>query len=216
MIIVNFKIYEESFGDKALSLAKICRKVGEEFKVEIVPAVSALDAVRIKEKLGMKVFLQSVDEFFEGAATGSISPIQAKALGIDGAILNHSENRLKPGTLKRMLKNWPKGFESVVCIQSFGQTERWAKDIKADFVAYEPKHLIGSKDKSVATEEPEMIKKMVQKYKKIPVLVGAGIKSEEDMKVSKKMGAKGLLISSSIVKAKDPESKLRELIMAFK
>jgi len=211
MIIVNFKIYEKSFGDGALKLAEICQKVAKKTKIEIIPAVSALDAIKIKENLGMEVFLQGVDGIFEGAATGSISPIQAKKAGISGTLLNHSERKLKPGTLKKMLGNWPKDFKVVVCLNSLGQAEGWAKNIQPDFIAYEPKYLIGSKDKSVATEKPEVIKKMVEKYPKIPVLVGAGVHSVEDVKVSLKLGAKGILISSYIVKAKDPEKKLEEL-----
>jgi len=39
-----------------------------------------------------------------------------------------------------------------------GQSETWAKNITPDFIAYEPKDLIGSKEKSVASEKPEVIK----------------------------------------------------------
>lgn len=215
MIIVNFKNYKETFGDGAMVLAEICQRIGKKSGVKIIPAVSALDAVKIKEKLDMEIFLQSVDPIFEGAGSGFISPIKALELGIDGTILNHSEHRIKPGTLKKMLKIWPKKFKSVVCIGSFGQTESWAKNIKPDFIAYEPKSLIGSKEKSVASEKSEVIKKIVEFYKNIPVLVGAGIHSIKDVEVSLKMGAKGILISSFIVKAKDPEKELTKLAEVF-
>ena len=211
MIVVNFKIYEESFGDKAMELARICKKVMDKTKVKIIPVVSALDAFRIKEKLDMEVWLQNVDEIFEGAATGFISPLQAKSLGITGTLLNHSEHKTKAGTIKKMLSNWPKDFKVTLCLGSLGQTETWAKNIKADFIAYEPKYLIGSKDKSVATEKPEVIKKMVEKYPKIPILVGAGVHSAKDVEVSLALGAKGILISSYIVKNSDPEKRLEEL-----
>ena len=215
MILVNFKLYKETFGDGALKLAEICKKVSQKTGVKIIPVVSALDAVRIREKLEMEVYLQAVDEFDEGAKTGFISPVQAESLKIEGSILNHSEHRIKPGTVKKILKNWPKNFKSVVCISSLGQTESWAKNIKPDMIAYEPKELIGSKDKSVATEKPEIIKKMVEKYPKVPILVGAGIHSKKDVEVSLKLGAKGVLISSFIVKAKDPEKELTEIASAF-
>ena len=215
MILVNFKLYKETFGDGALKLAEICQKVSKKSGVEIIPVVSALDAVRIKEKLKMKVYVQAVDEVDEGAKTGFISPFQTSELKIDGTLINHSEHRIKAGTIKKMLKNWPKGFKSVLCISSFGQAEGWAKNIKADIIAYEPKELIGSKDKSVATEKPEIIKKIVEKYPKIPILVGAGIHSKEDVVVSLKLGAKGILISSFIVKAKNPEKELLEIASAF-
>ena len=215
MILVNFKLYKETFGDGALKLAEICKKVSQKSGVKIIPVVSALDAVRIKEKLEMEVYLQAVDEFNDGAKTGFISPFQAETLKIDGSILNHSEHRIKPGSVKKILTNWPKNFKSIVCISSLGQAEGWAKNIKPDMIAYEPKELIGSKDKSVATEKPEIIKKMVEKYPKIPILVGAGIHSKEDVVVSLKLGAKGVLISTFIIKAKDPEKELIEIASAF-
>jgi triosephosphate isomerase (TIM) len=216
MIAVNFKIYENTFGDGAMELAKICKKVEEKTKVKIIPVVSALDAVRIKKELGIEVWIQNSDEVFEGAASGSVSPLQAKAVEIEGTLLNHSECRKKPGTIKKMLADWPKNFKVTLCLSTLGQAEKWAKGIEVDYVAYEPKSLIGSKDKSVASEKPEIIKKMVECFDKTPVLVGAGIHSPEDVKVSLKLGAKGILISSYIVKNSDPESKLMELAECFK
>lgn len=215
MIVVNFKNYEETFGDEALKLAEICKKVAEKSKVKIIPAVSALDAAMIKEKLEIEVWLQSVDPIFEGRGNGFISPLKAVSLGIEGSILNHSEHRIKPGTLKKMLKSWPKKFKSVVCIGSLGQTNFWAKNIKADFIVYEPRDLIGNKEKSVASEKEKTIKKIVDFYKKIPVLVGAGIHCQKDIEVALKMGAKGVLISSAIIKAKDPEKELSKLAEVF-
>jgi triosephosphate isomerase len=216
MIAVNFKIYENTFGNGVLDLAKICKKVMLKTGVKIIPVVSALDARMIKERLEMEVWVQNIDDFFEGAKSGAISPIQAREAGIDGSLINHSECRKKPGTIKKILKAWPNKFVSVVCLSSLGQAEGWAKNINPDFIAYEPKDLIGSKEKSVASEKPEVIKKIVEVYPKIPILVGAGIHSAEDVKVSLKLGAKGILISSYIVKNKKPEEKLIELAKCFK
>jgi len=142
MILVNFKIYKETFGDGALKLAEICKKVSQKSGVKIIPVVSALDAVRIKEKLNIEVYLQAVDEFSENAKTGFISPVQAEALKIEGSILNHSEHQIKPGTIKKILKAQPRSFKMIVCLSSLGQIERWAKNIKPDYIAYEPKNLI--------------------------------------------------------------------------
>ena len=215
MIVVNFKIYEETFGEKAFELAKICKKVSQKTKVKIIPAVSALDALRIRNELEIDVWLQNVDEVFEGAKSGSISPIQAQMLGVSGSLINHSENKKKPGSIKKMLKIWPNKFKAMVCLSSMGQTERWAKNIKPDYIAYEPKNLIGSKDKSVASEKPDIIKKIVEKYPNVPIFVGAGIHSARDVEVSLKLGAKGILISSYIVKNKNPEERLEELARCF-
>jgi len=61
----------------------------------------------------------------------------------------------------------------------------------------------------------KQLKKITEIYKDKIVLVGAGIKSVEDVKVSLKMGAKGILISSSIIKSKNPEEELEKLASAF-
>lgn len=216
MILINFKIYKETFGEGAIELAKICKKVGEKTGVEIIPVVSALDVYRISREVGVKVIVQHSDGAVEGAKTGFIALEQAKQLGAIGQIINHSEHNLKPGTIKKMLAGYPKNFLSIVCLQSWGQAEGWAKNIKPSMIAYEPKELIGDKEKSVASEKPEMIKKMVEFYKGIPVLVGAGIHSKDDIKIGLELGAKGFMVATDVVKANDPENELTELAEAFK
>lgn len=212
IILLNFKVYKQTWGEGAIKLAKICKKVMKETGTEIIPIVSALDLVRVKEIMGKnKVYLQNIDGDLDGQYTGKIALKQAQMLGAAGAVINHSENRLKPGTILQLLKIWPKEMDSVVCLQTLGQTERWAKNIKPTFIAYEPSYLIGSSDKSVATEKPEIIKKMVDGYKGVKVLAGAGIKSKEDMQVTKKMGGEGVLLASNVIKAEDPEKVLMEL-----
>ncbi len=199
-----------------MELAKMCQEVSQKTKVEIIPVVSALDGWRIKSEVGGKVFLQNVDEYEEGAKTGQISSVAAKELGLDGSLLNHSECRKKPGTIRKMVKAWPEGLVSVVCLQSLGQAEKWGRKIKADFIAYEPKELIGSKDKSVASEKASVIKKMVKILEPTPVLVGAGIHQAKDVEVSLKMGARGILVASDVVKAEDPRKELLELAEVFR
>jgi triosephosphate isomerase len=215
MILVNFKNYKQSFGDGAIKLAKICKEVMEETGVKIIPVVSALDAYRIQKEVGIKVYLQSIDEFDEGAQSGFVSPMAAKELGIEGSLINHSEHRLKPGTILRILKKLPTDFETILCLQTLGQTERWAKNVKPKYIAYEPKQFIGNREKSVASEKPEVIKKMVEKYPKITVLVGAGVHSKEDVVTSIGLGAKGILVATDVVKADDPKKELSKLASGF-
>ncbi len=215
MILVNFKLNKSTFGDGAIKLAKICKEVMEETGVKIIPVVSALDAYRIQKEVGIKVYLQSIDEFDEGSHSGYISPVAAKELGIEGSLINHSEHRLKPGTILGILKKLPDDFKTVLCLQTLGQTEGWAKNVKSTYIAYEPSQFIGNREKSVATEKPEVIKKMVDKYPKIPVLVGAGVHSKEDVSISIGLGAKGILVATDVVKADDPKKELTKLARGF-
>lgn len=215
MIIVNFKIYKETFGDGAIKLARICQKVSVETKVRIVAAVSLIDAIRVKET-GVEVFLQDYDEYNDGRHTGWVSPIQAMELGIKGSLLNHSEKPKKKGTIFKIIKNAPKGFETVLCVKSIDQISKWARRTKAAYIAYEPKYLIASKTASVSSEQPEAIKRAVETCGNIPLLAGAGVKSKKDVEIALKLGAKGVLVASDVVCGQDPEKELREMAMGFK
>ena len=216
MILINFKIYKETWGEGAVNLAKICKLVMDKTGVKIIPVVSALDVYRVSREVDIKVIVQHTDGMIDGPKTGYIALEQAKQSGAIGSVINHSEHVLKPGTIKKMLAANPKDFLSVVCLQTWGQVEGWAKNIKPSMIAYEPKELIGNKEKSVASEKPEMIKKFVEFYKDIPILVGAGIHSKEDIKIGLELGAKGFILATDVVKAANPEKELFELARAFK
>lgn len=215
MIIVNFKIYENTFGDGAFDLAKICKNVSKKTGVRIIVAVSALDAYRLIKETGIEVFLQDFDKFSEGRHTGYISSKQAKKMGVAGSLINHSEKNKNKGLVLSTLANKVEGFETVMCVKSTGQIEKWAKRAKTDYIAYEPKHLIASKTKSVASEQASTIKRAVKLCGKIPLLVGAGIKTKKDIEISLKMGAKGVLVASDIVCSDNPERELLELAQGF-
>ena len=231
MIWVNFKIYKETFGEGALKLAEICQKVSQKTKVKIVPVVSPFDLREIKEKIGGEVWLQHVDPLFEGKKTGWISPFQAIAAGADGTLLNHSERRLPPGQISQTLaylkkEKWQedgektgvssKGFKTMVCFSTKGQAKSWVGKLSPppDFFAYEPKELIGG-DISVSEAKPEMIKRIGEILKGKELIVGAGVHSKKDVDSALKLGAKGILVSSDIVIAKNPEKELIELAEAF-
>ncbi len=212
MIWVNFKIYRETFGEGACRLAEICRKVSQKTKINIIPVVSPLDLYRIKKEIGGKVWLQHVDCFLEGQRTGWVSPLQASKLGADGVLLNHSEHRLPPGKIRQILKNVGK-METMVCFKSQGQATKWVKKLrpKPDFIAYEPPELIGG-EVSVSQVQPQVIKRIVDLLPDYQIIVGAGIKKGTDVKRALKLGAKGVLVSSAVVKAKDPERILNDLL----
>lgn len=208
MILVNLKIYKETFGEGAVRLARICGEVAKETGVRVIVTASALDAVRLAKETGAEIWLQHVDEFSEGRGTGWVSMTQAKALGIGGSLLNHSEHQLAKGTAVKTTKHRPKGFEIMLTAKTLGQMERWAVRARPNWILYEPPELIANKEESVATAKAEYIKKAVVLCGKIPLIVGAGVKSGEDARVSKQMGAAGVGVSSAVVLAEDPKKVL--------
>lgn len=223
MIFVNFKTYKEGTGEKALELAKICEEIVKESGIEIIPVVQVVDLYRISQQVKIPVWVQHLDWQPQGQSTGWINLEAVVEAGASGTLLNHSEHQIPPGTIRQMIKRRNQQFSNIaikqfrilVCCKSLGQAERLAK-FEPDFLAYEPSELIGSQEKSVASEKPEAIGNLVKMVPDIPVIVGAGIHSQEDVRVSLKMGAKGILVATDIVLAKDPKKELEDLARGFK
>ena len=84
------------------------------------------------------------------------------------------------------------------------------KKLKPDYLIIEPPELVAGKV-SISKAKPKLIEEIKKKLK-YDFLVGAGIKTNEDIKVAMKFGAKGIAISSAITKAKNPAKKLKELL----
>lgn len=214
MILINFKIYKETWGEKGIELAKICKEVSDKTKIRIVIAASPLEAVRLHNQTGAEVWLQNIDDVQEGKHTGWISATQAMELGIKGSLLNHSEHQLAKGEVMKIVKNKPKDFEIMACVKSLGQIEKWAYRLKAEYLLYEPPELIGSTTDSVASR-PESIKRAAELCKKTHLVVGAGVKSKEDVATCLKMGAKSVGLASGFVLSNNPRQVLEDITSGF-
>lgn len=217
LILVNFKIYEEATGENAVKLALIHQKVAEETGVAIAVAVSAVDLKSVVEAVRGKiqVFAQHIDPLNYGSGTGKIPPALVKKLGAFGTLLNHAENQVVDEALKKSIEMAKSsGLFTVVC----ANTPEKAKEIMAfgpDLVAMEPPELIGG-DVSVSKANPAIIKRTVEFLGKGKVLVGAGVKTGEDVRIAVQLGASGVLLASGITKANDPYAVLRDLVAGLK
>jgi len=102
---------------------------------------------------------------------------------------------------------------SIACADTPENAHEIVK-MNPDYIAIEPPELIGG-TVSVSKAKPEVITKTidaVKRIKDIPVLCGAGIHTNDDVKIALKLGADGVLISSGFVLAKNPEKMLMELM----
>jgi triosephosphate isomerase len=221
MIFVNFKTYEEGTGEKAINLARICQKVCSESQVPIFPCVQAVDVFRLASQK-FKVWAQHVDDISFGANTGQVLPEAVLAAGARGTLLNHSENKLPVeviGSIITKLRNQGTGdsaiFKILVCAGSLEEAKEIAK-LRPDMIAYEPPELIGNRQLSVSSEKPDLIKKLTEEIKEVPLLIGAGVHSKKDVEVGLGLGAKGILVATDVVKAEDPERELADLAAGFK
>ena len=210
IIITNFKTYEEGTGAKALELAKAHAKVATETGVSFGIAVQPTDLTMLSASISLPVFAQHVDAVDFGANTGAILPATVKSSGATGTLLNHSEKRVSMDHIKKAIE-MAKALNlfTIVCAIDDNEAREIAK-MGPDLIAVEPPELIGG-DISVSKANPDLIKRSVEAVGKGKLLVGAGVKTGEDIRIAIELGASGVLLASGVVKAKNPEEVLREL-----
>jgi len=219
MIFVNFKTYEQGSGPKAIELTRILEEVAHETQVKIIPVVQIIDAEAVIASTRLEVWIQHVDPVSYGANTGWTLPEEAVRIGIRGVFLNHSEHKFAnwEDLVKAVSRCGELNLKTLVFASNLEELKK-VLELKPTFVAYEPPELIGSTSISVATAQPEIIAKasVITKEVGIPLIVGAGIASREDVKKSLELGAVGVAVATDVVKAVDPKKELVDLTEGFK
>lgn len=213
VILVNFKAYESAVGENALNLAKIHEKVAQETGVSIGVCVQHMDLYRIAKEVSIPVFAQHIDPINFGSGTGLVLPELAKEAGAFGTLINHAEHQVPDEVLEKAIARAKEvGLYTVVCANT---PEKAAEILKfnPDLIAVEPPELIGG-DVSVTTQ-PEIIEKSVELIGEDKLLVGAGVKTGEDVANALKLKSKGVLLASGITKADDPQQVLVDLASAM-
>lgn len=204
VIIINFKTYMQ--GKDLLDLAKAVEAVDN----NIIVGVPASEISDIFENTDLVVYAQHVDYQEPGRNTGYILPEAVKAQGAKGVFLNHSEHWLGLDVIKKTVLRCKKiGLKVVVFVKDLKQA-KVVERLSPDYLIYEPPELVAG-DVSVSLAKPEVIEKICNAIK-MPVLVGAGIKTNIDIQVAMKRGARGVAFASVITKAKDPKKVLKELL----
>ena len=213
-IVLNLKTYNESSSDNAVKLALIADKVQEKTNLNVIVCVQAIDMKDVASRVKIPVFAQHCDYAPIGKSTGAIVPEHILDLNIHGSILNHSEKNIAITDIeKTVIRLKELDMSSIVCAKDSNVAKKVAsfKTIRPTFIAVEPPELIGG-EISVSSAKPDVITKSVKACGNIPVLVGAGIKDNNDLKVALKNGAKGVLLASHFTLAKDPEKFLLDLV----
>jgi triosephosphate isomerase len=209
LMLINFKCFVS--GDEALRLAKICEEVSEKYKVRIAVAPQFTDIAKIAKSVKIPVFAQHLDAVEKGAFTGHVSAEALKEASAKGVIINHSEKKLPVGEIEKCVKIAKKyKLITVCCSDSLEEGKRIVK-FKPDFIAYEDPVLIGT-GKAISKVKPDSVREFVKLIKslepKVKVLCGAGISKGEDVAKALELGTVGVLVASSVVKAKNPRKVL--------
>jgi triosephosphate isomerase len=210
LLLINFKTYEEGTGERGLKMAKIIEKVAAERGANIAIAVQIAEIHRISSEVSIPVYSQHMDGIHFGANTGWILPETIKAAGAIGTVLNHAEHQMETERLRESIDRAKEiRLRTVVC----ANTPDFAKGVakfSPNYIAVEPPELIGG-TVSVSTAKPEVITNSLKVVGKIPLLVGAGVKTKEDVKKGIQLGASGIFVASAVMKALNPEKIVKEL-----
>jgi len=218
MIFVNYKTYQEGTGQAAIALTKILEEVAVSTQVKIIPVVQIIDAEMIISSTKLPVWIQHVDPVTYGPHTGWTLPEEAARIGVSGVFLNHSEHKftdfeaLKTANEKSKAAN----LQTLIFAGDIAELKKIC-ELTPTYVSYEPPQFIGSTTTSVAQAEPNIISEAAEiaKVAGLPLIVGAGIHSQEDIRVSLSKGAIGFAVATDIVKAEDPKKQLLDLVGGF-
>ncbi|MHA1713378.1 MAG: triose-phosphate isomerase [Candidatus Ranarchaeia archaeon] len=218
IIVVNLKGYEQTYGADVIKFAKISENIMKETGVTIVLCPQHTDIFRVSQTSEIPVFAQHVDAIKPGRGTGHILPEAVKEAGAVGTLLNHSERRLTIAEIDTAIHRCKKtNLESLVCSNNAPVSAAIAA-LDPTFVAVEPPELIGT-GVSVSTAKPEVVTNTVKRIrevnKNVQILTGAGISSPHDLQAAIELGTIGVLIASSITKAREPETVLMSFAEAL-
>jgi len=214
-IVLNVKTYKEATGDSALEIAKLMDKISDESGESMAIAVQPTDITICAKQVSIPVFAEHIDPITPGSHTGWILPEAVKNAGAVGTLINHSEHRLKIADIDFCItKSKELNLDHIICSNNVA-TSKAIATFKPNFVAVEPPELIGG-DISVTTANPDIVSESVKAVKNVEknvkVLCGAGVKNGMDVAKAIELGADGVLLASGVVKAKDKNEVLRDLI----
>jgi triosephosphate isomerase len=165
------------------------------------------------------VFAQHIDPIKPGGFTGQILAESVQEAGATGTLINHSEKQLKLSDIDETIRiTRGRGLLSLVCANN-PSTSMATAALKPDLIAIEPPELIGT-GIPVSKAKPEVVTRTVSLVSGVNpdviILCGAGISRGVDVRAALKLGTKGVLVASGIVKAEDPYSLMLEFAEAAK
>ena len=219
VFIVNAKNYRESSGERLRRFIEYAILTEADTGVKMYIAPSVIDLYYYSREFSSSLISQYVDVVEYGSSTGHIPLKRLIEIGVNRSLLNHSEYKVPHNKIKELASHGSKlNFDFVVCVDSINEMVDLLKsEVYPTAYAIEPPELIGS-GKSVSKYKPETVVKAVKLGEEydIPVLCGAGIVNEEDVKKAVELGVAGILVSSGIIKSKDPLSTMLKMASALK
>ncbi|HKX80957.1 MAG TPA: triose-phosphate isomerase [Nitrososphaera sp.] len=215
-LIINFKNYEEASAAGTVKLAKAAQEVAKKTKAGIILAPPQPALALVAKSVDVPVFCQHVDAEKPGSTTGYFVPEVAKSYGASGSLVNHSEHRIEIKSIASVVERLRSlDMVSVVCARTPHEVMEISV-FEPDYVAIEPPELIGS-GVAVSKANPAIITKSIEAAdRRSKVICGAGITDKADVKAAIKLGSRGILVASGVIKAASWSAKISELASGMK
>jgi triosephosphate isomerase (TIM) len=222
LIAGNWKMFKGPAEARAFCRALRARTAGLD-AIDIVvcpPYVSLAPAVEELAGSRIRVFAQNVHWADEGAFTGEISPSMLLELGVDGALVAHSERRVLFGetdesAAQRMDAALEAGLRVIACVgESEAERDRGAtravleRQVSAIArvvdahererlaLAYEPVWAIGT-GRTATPEQAEEEHAFIRSLIDVPVLYGGSVKPENARDLLAQPDVDGALIGGA-------------------
>lgn len=211
--IFNPKSY--LYGKELLKLAKVADKLAKENDISIFVTAPFADLQTLsKNTENIIVTAQHMDGMKPGRGMGHVLPDSLHANGAQATFLNHAE---RPMNLSELIIAIERANEleiiTIVCADSLKEAEAIAR-LNPDILLCEPTELIGTGE----TSGEEYIEQTNNAIKDINpdilVMQAAGISTADDVYQTISLGADGTGCTSGIVKAKNPEKMLSDMVEA--
>ncbi|MEE9283222.1 MAG: triose-phosphate isomerase [Nitrososphaerales archaeon] len=217
LILLNFKTYSSSIGERGLRLAKMIEETSLESGIQIIISPQYTDIFRISSAISTPVFSQHLDYQEPGKHTGFVLPEALVASGCRGTLLNHAEQPISHDDVRRAVERC-RGLDLVSCVSSSGVEESsLLASINPDMLLVELPELIGS-GKAISTVKPGVITSAVEavraKNSKVVLVAGSGISTKEDVRTALELGMDAVGASKAIMDTQDPKGVLQEMVEA--
>mgnify|MGYP000594451857 FL=1 len=205
------------YGDDMLRLAKAIDRAAIKYDVDVIVTPQYTDIRLLAENTErISVFAQHMDYLTPGRGLGSVLPEAVKAAGAVGVMLNHAEKKLTLSEIEKTIARADEvGLATIVCADTVDELKAIAK-MSPNLLVAEPTELIGTGKTSDANYVKETIETVRAINPAIMVLQGAGISNGQDVYNTIKLGAQATGSTSGIIKAKDPEAMVDEMLSALR
>lgn len=204
------------YGEKLLKYAKVADKMSKKYpNIDVFVTGPYADLYRLnKETENIIVTAQHMDGINPGRGMGAVLPESLKEAGVGATFLNHAEHPLTLAQIASSVKKANElGIITIVCADSIEEAKAIAT-LDVDIILCEPTNLIGT-GKTSDNEYVESTNKAIRKINpNVLIMQAAGISTTEDVYKIISLGADGTGCTSGIVKAKNPEQMIEDMIEA--